>query len=148
MKSTQVGLSWLVVLTATLMFSTACSDETQPTQSDAGRFELKQDARGRILRLDRVTGEITEVTSAPAASGKRHKNPIGNAATKKSTDRFDGVDPSTTANAPEALLCNQAVHSRPKTVTVSTTKAPLFIHPRVLPASLTELPTGSEVSVV
>src|SRR5262245_39460938 len=35
-----------------------------------------------------------------------------------------------------------------KTVTVSTTKAPLFNEPRVLPASLSELPTGSEAPVV
>ena len=138
----------MVVLTAALMFSTACSDVGKTTQPDADRFELKQDARGRIVRLDRLTGEITEVTSAQARSGKRHKNPIRNAATEKSTDRVDRVDPSPAANAPEASLCNQAEHSRPKTITVSTTKAPLYIEPRVLPASLTELPTGSEAPVV
>jgi hypothetical protein len=147
MKSTQVARSWLVVLTSILMFSTACNEAPRTTQ-EADRFELKQDARGRIVRLDRVTGEITEVTGAQLAPGKRHQNPIGSAATRQPTDRSDGVDPPATANVPEASLCNQEVHSGPKTVTVSTAKAPLFIEPRVLPTPLTDLPRGAEAPVV
>jgi hypothetical protein len=148
MKSSQIRVQWLVVLSVTLMFSVACNDGRKATQPDESRFELKQDAQGRIVRLDKVTGTTEEVISAPAVVAKSQKKAAQRVATKHDSGRLDGIDP-VKANAPKPVSsCSQSGNSTPKKVTVSTTKAPVFIEPRILQIPLTELSTGAELSVV
>ena len=144
MRSNQRHALWLVLVTA-ITLSTACGNANNAAQSDANRFELKTDAQGRVVRLDRATGAVTVMNGrAPSREGQT------NASEKTvATGRSDRPEPATPPASPEpASSCAQAGSLSGRTVTVSTDKAPLFIEPRVLPVALTNLSAGSVVPVL
>lgn len=122
-----------------LPFVTAGGDASRATPPDSNRFELKQDGQGRLVRLDKMTGEVTTVNSPPAGSRRTRK--VATDAAKGNSERVGAIpDPGP--------LCDQAGGSTPHTVTVSTENTPLFMKPRVLPVPLTNLSAGSVVPVV
>jgi len=58
------------------------------TPNDQSRFELKQDDKGRVIRLDRVTGEVTAVDASrlvpaeqPLSTKAKSESPAGPKAT-------------------------------------------------------------------
>jgi hypothetical protein len=104
-------------------------------QTDDSRFELKHDQDGRLVRLDKSTGEVTVVES-PAPAGER------------SAKRPKAKRPNASSSEPVAPAQTACGSERPKTVTVSAPGAPVFIQPRILPTPLVTLAAGTELPVV
>lgn len=52
-----------LLITTGLVYSLACDELKNGSQktTDSSRFELKQDNQGRVIRLDKVTGEVVVV---------------------------------------------------------------------------------------
>lgn len=129
----------LMIVLAWPLATVSCGDlrDSSPTPQEA-QFEFKNDDHGRLVRLDKRTGEITVVEdpaahTAPATSRRREKRkPVA-------APRPDPAVPA------KPSACGEE-HAR--RVTVAAEGAPVFIYPRVLPTPLVNLPSGTELPVV
>ena len=117
----------------------ACSEHRDSSSPpEQSRFEFKNDDHGRLVRLDKTTGELT-VVDDPAA----HTPP----ATKRSREKRKPVTVSTTDSA-KPVTTSTCGGEHVRRVTVAVAGTPVFIQPQVLPTPLVTLPSGTELPVV
>jgi len=103
------------------------------------RFEFKNDNNGRLVRLDKTTGELT-VVDDPAT----HTPPVASRHTREKRKPVVAPMSDHAVSARSAECVSEPV----RTVTVTAAGAPVFIHPQVLPTPLVILPSGAELPVV
>jgi hypothetical protein len=134
------ALRLLTLVLAWPLTTIGCGDLRNSSHpSEQARFELKNDNNGRLVRLDKTTGEIRVVddpaTHTPPAAGRRTR------------EKRKPVVASTSENA-ALVTSTTCVTEHVRTVTVSVAKAPVFILPKVLPTPLVTLPSDTELPVV
>src|SRR5262245_15047262 len=123
----------ILLLAGTL--STVGCGEPEPSAARSGdsRFELQHDKQGRLVRLDKTTGEVTVVDT----SATRAESPTRRTREKRPTSSTPPITPSHVA----ASACG---HERLRQVSVGPSAAPVFIQPQRLPTPLVTLAVGTE----
>jgi hypothetical protein len=130
----------LTLVLAWPLATIGCGDLRDSSQaSEQARFELRNDNNGRLVRLDKTTGEITVVddpaTHTPPAAGRRTR------------EKRRPVVASASDHA-ASVTSTGCVTEHVRTVTVTAAEAPVFILPKVLPTPLVTLPSDTELPVV
>ena len=129
----------LIIVLAWPLATISCGDfRDSSSKPQEALFELKNDDHGRLVRLDKRTGEVT-VVDDPAAHTARatsHRREKRKPVAAPQPDEAIPVKPS---------ACGDEHVRR---VTVAAAGAPVFIYPRVLPTPLVNLPSGTELPVV
>jgi hypothetical protein len=107
MVARSLGLA--VVVAVGVAFSVGCDRLTARNQSEPERFQLQRDSQGRMIRLDKVTGEVVIVDgtrlipvkspNAPSARGSART-----AGAAKQAEHVPAAPVVPTANEPAATL--------------------------------------------
>ena len=131
------GLIWWVIGVSgilgalALWFMLAFSPEGLPTdaevreRAEGGQFELRQDSQGRIIRLNRVTGEVAVIQGnqvIPVSESSKAK-----ARTAPRTAQSPKPEP-TQADQPIAAA-EPAPRARPGENVTTSTEAPIYVAP-------------------
>jgi hypothetical protein len=122
----------------------------EPRSED--RFELKHDERGRVVRLDKTTGEMAIVSGdrlIPIKSNAGDRNtraPRQTASAEESPKNPPDEQPPTKSSSAPALRA--AMESMIGRQTNLQAEAPVFITATATQTPLTVLPAGSTVRVI
>jgi hypothetical protein len=136
-----------------LLLAAACGPARSAESGSEDRFELKHDERGRVVRLDKTTGEMAIVTGdrlipvkSPDAATRTPRNAAG---APESPKNPRGEGPSTKSPtepaAPIARVPQESVVGRQLPL---QTAAPVFITATATQTPLTVLPAGFSVRVM
>jgi hypothetical protein len=141
---------------AVLLLFAACRPAEPPASRSEDRFELKQDDRGRVLRLDKTTGEMAivrgdqliPITSAKGDTASRA--PRQTAGVPDSSKNARGEQASTKSPSPQPAAPTSPVplESMIGRRTNLQTPAPVFITATARQTPLTVLPAGFPVRVI
>jgi len=112
-----------------------CGRHPSPGPATETRFELKQDPEGRLVRLDKATGEVTVVDNSPARPEKKQPR--------------KGRSPSIAEpTAPSRKTVSACGNDHVRVVSVTSPTAAVFVRPQVLPTPLITFETGAQLPVV
>jgi hypothetical protein len=126
-----------VALAGAVLLAGCGNPRNSSTPAGDTRFELKHDQEGRLVRLDKATGEVTVVEEAPT-----RVEPATNQARKRR--RPTVAAPTGPSHIPPSACGNE--HVRIVSVTAST--AAVFVRPQILPTPLITFETGAQLPVV
>ena len=105
--------------------SPACSTDTTQPPNDQAKFELRQDSQGRIIRLNRITGEVAVIQGnqvIPVSESSKAK-----ARTATRTAQSPKPEP-TPADQPIAAA-EPVPRARPGETVTTSTEAPIYVAP-------------------
>ena len=111
-----------LLLLAGATVSPACSTDTTQPPNDQGKFELRQDSQGRIVRLNRITGEMAVIQGNQVIPASESSKAKARSATR--TARSPKPEP-TPADQPIAA----AERARPGETVTTSSEAPIYVVP-------------------
>jgi hypothetical protein len=123
--------------------SFACSTDKSQPPSDQAKFELKQDSQGRIVRLNRITGEMAVIQGNQVIPASESSKAKARSATR--TARSPKPEP-TPADQPIAAA-EPVTRARPGETVTTSTEAPIYVTPGY-PTPLRVVGAGSVLRVV
>jgi hypothetical protein len=156
---TQTVCRHFSIVALTILVSGCSRIGSTPPQSNDSRFELQRDTQGRLIRLDRVTGEMvlidgTRLKALPADSNVKRPQTVSRRSepSMDKTDRARSVPIATPTLAggttPLASVVLAAATASPGNTVALTAAAPVFLTPTSSQTPLRVLPAGSVVTVI
>jgi Zn-dependent protease with chaperone function len=131
----------LAVLPIITVAGLSCSTPERQDPPPQDRFELRADSGGRLIRLDKTTGQVSVVSGGPPrATTAPQKRP--------NNDEFASVGiPSAGASLPHDACTAVRAHERPFRLRVIGTEAKVFVAPRQLRVPVATFSAGATLVV-